>query len=164
MNTISHPRLRELLHYDPNTGVFTRRTDNKRGCRVGDISGSVNQDGYNYLMTDRRTYASHRLAWFYVYGVWPSYDIDHINGDKLDNRINNLRDAPTQINMQNERRPRKNNKAGLMGVHFRKDRNKWVAAVRVAGKSIRCGAFDNPEDAHKAYLEMKRKHHPGFNL
>jgi uncharacterized membrane protein len=115
-------------------------------------------------MVKKVNYRAHRICWFHTYGVWPTHDIDHINGDKSDNRISNLRDVPKSINIQNEKRARKNNASGLMGVVFRKDRNKWTATVRVNGKPKRLGSFSTPEEAHQAYLDGKRLYHPGFTL
>ena len=113
-------------------------------------------------MVDGKSYATHRLAWLYMTGQWPRDDIDHINGNKADNRFCNLRDVPKNFNMQNERMARANNAHGFMGVQFRKDRGKYVACLRVDGNVRRFGAFDTPEEAHVAYVEAKRKHHPGF--
>jgi len=150
---LTQSRLHEVLRYDPETGEFWKRVGTKH-----------NKTNYRYVMVDTVTYSEHRLAWFYMYGKWPSHDIDHINGLKDDNRISNLRDVPTFINMQNERAVRGNNKSGYMGVLYRKERNKWEAQIRVNGKSKRLGSFETPEEAHAAYLEAKRKFHPGFTL
>ena len=152
-------RLRELLSYDPDTGVFTRLVKRTTGG-----SGWADKQGYLQLCVGGKTYSAHRLAWLYMTGSWPVADIDHINGVKHDNRFANLRDVPELINMQNIRSPNKNNACGLMGVHWRKDRQCWVAQVRINGKAKRCGAFKTPEEAHEAYLAIKRQHHPGFLL
>lgn len=150
-------RLRELVSYDPETGLFTRiRKNTNSGC------GWPDKAGYFYLMVDSRTYAVHRLAWFYMTGNWPIGEIDHINSIRNDNRFCNLRDVDRVTNMQNERKARKNNKSGFMGVHWRADRSRWVANIRVDGKSIRLGSFKTAEEAEKAYVEGKRFHHPGF--
>ena len=151
--SISHSRLLESLKYDPETGEFSKR-----------VGAEHKRTGYRYVMVDNVTYPEHRLAWFYMTGEWPSHDIDHINGQKSDNRFSNLRDVPETLNAQNERRVRGNNKSGYMGVFFRKERGKWEAKIRINGKTKRLGSFTNPEDAHVAYLEAKRKHHPGFML
>jgi hypothetical protein len=152
-------RLQEFVSYDPNTGFFTRVVGNNRNTHAGDVAGTVHRTGYVYLMIDRKTYAAHRLAWFYMFGAWPANDIDHINGNKSDNRLANLRDLPTKLNCQNERSARKNNPTGLMGVQFRKGRQKWTATVRVEGKSYRLGSFSTAEEAHAAYIDGKRALH-----
>ena len=155
----SHAELLQHISYDPETGLFSRKVRRTNGK-----GGWLHKDGYVYIYAFGKTHAAHRLAWFYVTGEWPKLDIDHINGIKHDNRFVNLRDVETIVNSHNETRPRKNNPTGLMGVWFRKDRNKWVAAVRVRGRTFRLGSFSTPEDAHNAYLEGKRKHHIGFTL
>lgn len=158
---MSHPitaeRLRQLVDYNPETGIFTRKVRNTN-------SGSGWQDkaGYLYLMIDGKTYAAHRLAWLHTTGVWPTDEVDHLNGKRDDNRFENLRDTDRTVNMQNTLTVRKNNAVGLMGVHWRKDRSRWVASIRVEGKSTRLGAFKTPEEAAAAYLEGKRRYHPGF--
>lgn len=155
-------RLRELMHYCPESGVFKRLKQTTRGPH--NHVGTRHRTGYLYAMIDAKTYALHRLAWLYMTGKWPDNDIDHINGRSADNRFANLRDATTQTNMQNERRARKNNAYGLMGVQWRKDRQRFIAAIRVDGRLVRLGSFKTPQDAHAAYIEGKRRFHAGFVL
>lgn len=157
-------RLRELLKYDSHTGIFTRRTDNGRGMKVGDIAGSKHPDGYIYIYVDGANYAAHRLAWLYVHGRWPVGDLDHKHGKSAGNGITNLREATKKMNMQNERGPRSTNVSGYLGVHWRKDRKKWVAQLMVNGKHRRFGSFSTPEEAHAAYLAAKRMYHSGCTI
>lgn len=164
MTELTAARLRDLLAYDPETGSLTRLTTNNRGQNIGDPAGSIHHSGYMEVMVDRKNYRYHRVVWLHVHGTWPAGDIDHINGVKTDNRIANLRDVPEQINMQNEKRVRKNNASGFMGVHWRADRQRWVATVKVNGRAKRLGSFKTPEEAEFAYLEGKRNHHPGFTI
>ncbi|WP_230878255.1 HNH endonuclease signature motif containing protein [Burkholderia sp. 9779_493] len=111
-----------------------------------------------------RMYA-HRLAWFYVYGEWPSGDIDHIDGVRTNNAINNLRDVPRGVNMQNQRRARSNNRtSGLLGVTWHARRYRWCAQIQVDGKRKGIGYFDDAETAHQAYLDAKRKLHAGCSI
>lgn len=158
---LTQERLKELLSYNKTTGIFTRLTDNKRGRHIGDVAGNHHSDGYIYIYVDGETYAAHRLAWLYVHGQWPIGDLDHKYGQEAGNGIDNLREATHKTNMQNERRPRSNNKSGFLGVHWRKERQRWVAQLRVNGKSLRFGSFKTAEEAHSAYLAAKRKYHDG---
>lgn len=163
-------RLRELLHYDPETGVFTWRV--RRGMAVaGSVAGNLNRNGYVNIFVDGRQYKAHRLAWLFVYGEFPSADIDHINGVRNDNRIFNLRDVTTSVNMMNQRRARSDNKLGLLGVHVRtpekphyKISKPYRAIIYVSGKSVSVGDFATAEEAHAAYLEAKRRLHPTSEL
>lgn len=117
---------------------------------------------YWCITINRRRYFAHRLVWAYFNGAWPEHEIDHIDGDKLNNRIENLRDVPRRTNKQNTRRANRGN-AGLLGTHlFRNGR--WKASINVDGKNKHLGYFDTTQQAHIAYLEAKRLHHPGGTL
>lgn len=162
-------RLREVLDYGPETGVFTRRVRTAQCHQVGDradfVVGTGGQKGYYRVSLDGHRHLAHRLAWLHVYGKWPDGEIDHIDGDRGNNRIENLRDVPRQINAQNFRRATKRNKRGtLLGSSFHEQNHCWVARITVARKSIYIGSFDTEEQAHLAYLAYKRKHHIGCTL
>jgi hypothetical protein len=163
-STLTQERLKELLHYNRKTGVFTRLTDNGRGCHVGDIAGSHHRDGYIYIYVDGRNYAAHRLAWLYVRGRWPVGDLDHVHGQEVGNGIKNLREVPEQWNTQNERHPRRNNKSGFLGVYTRYDRDGYHAQLRINGKQCCLGIFDTAEEAYAAYVEAKRLYHAGCTI
>jgi hypothetical protein len=163
--TLTAERLRELLHYDPGTGAFTRKVDVKlRGERVaaskGDAAGYLT-DGYLLCRLDGRIYKCHRLAWLYVHGEWPKQQIDHINGVRNDNRIANLRDVSHQLNMQNIKTSR--GASGVLGVN-KNGRSGWQAKITVENKPLSLGTYRTPEAAHAAYLEAKRRLHPGNTL
>jgi hypothetical protein len=155
-------RLREVLSYDDETGVFTRKLAVK-GNATSDAVGTIGHKGYVVIGIDRRKYYGHRLAWFYIHGEWPEECIDHKNGVKSDNRLANLRSATPRINNQNHRRPSRRNTSGYLGVYRRKD-GKWVAQIKVDGKAIWIGSFDYPEKAAAAYIERKREVHIGGTL
>lgn len=138
---INNSRLRELLHYDPDTGIFTRKTS-RGGCKVNSHVGTANADGYLMVELDFRTYSLHRLAWFYVTNRWPENEIDHINGDRADNRLVNLREATHLQNSRNQGL-RKSNKSGVKGVSWEGRRSKWRASAMVSGKKIHLGYFDD---------------------
>lgn len=124
---LTQAKLKELLEYDPISGVF-RRKINIGGAKIGDIAGTDNGDGYMKIRVAGKSYKAHRLAWLYVMGRWPKNDIDHINGVRCDNRIINLREATRAENKQNTRKANSNNRTGLLGVMPRNGR-KFVNAL-----------------------------------
>lgn len=147
---ITQELLKEKLFYDPETGFFTHRKKTIRR-QAGDIAGR-NVHGYWKVGINKKEYPAHRLAWLYVYGYWPNNLIDHINGNPLDNRIENLRDVTHRENNQNLSYHRDGK---LWGASFHSDRGKWRARVRVDGKDIHLGYFDTELESHevsKQYL------------
>jgi hypothetical protein len=110
---------------------------------------------------DRKNYLGHRLAWFYVNGVWPVGDIDHINGNRSDNRIANLRDVAVSINRQNLGRATSRSKTGRLGVFFNTHGLPFRAAIHIHGRQIHLGNFATVEDASAAYVEAKTLLHAG---
>ena len=160
MNELDSTRLRELLQYDPETGIFTWAISRK-GCSIGTLAGNTNKvNGYQYICIDGYKHTSQRLAWVYVYGRLPNTEVDHINHNKLDNRISNLREVTRAENMQNLQKAR--NSSGFIGLTF--SRNRWVPSIRINGKKKYLGVYKTPEEAHHAYVEAKRKFHPFGNL
>lgn len=146
-------RLKSLLHYDPETGVFTRRVA-RTNAPAGSIAGSKRDDGYLTIYIGH-AYTSHRLAWFYFYDRWPASQIDHINGNRSDNRISNLREVTRSQNSQNIGGAYRNNvSSGLLGA-YRHEKGKWHARIQLNGKANSLGLFDTPEAAHAAYLAAK---------
>ena len=99
---------------------------------------------------------AHRLAWLYVHGVWPPHEVDHINGDRSDNRIANLRLATRQQNSENRHGAQSNSKTGLVGVSWHKRAGKWQAHIRVKGRTRYLGLFESTQDACMAYLQAKQ--------
>jgi hypothetical protein len=153
--TLTQERLRELLHYDPDTGQFTWRRS-VGPMKAGSRAGKRHHIGYIRIAIERRTYMAHRLAWLYIHGVWPQGITDHINRDRADNRIANLREATYTLNMANT--PiQKHNVSGFKGVVFRKDRKKWKASIRANGRYYYIGLFDTPEAAHDAYFAAAKR-------
>ena len=159
LSVLSLTKLKENLHYDPETGVFTRIKGNGRNVNIGDIAGS-NRSGYVLIWVNNSPYQAHRLAWLYMMGVMPIEFIDHINGDRSDNRFGNLREATHQQNRQNITKPQSNNTTGFLGVTYKTENEKYVASIRVDKKLKHLGYFTTPEEAHQAYLIAKRKFHP----
>ena len=154
-------RLREILHYDPDTGVFTWLNNNAgrgRVIKAGEPAGT--SGGHKYVRIGffgYRNYA-HRLAWLYVYGEFPKHNIDHVNGNGLDNRIANLRNATQGENTQNAS-IRSDNKSGFTGVHFHAKTGKWVSSIRANKCSHYIGIYPTKELAYEAYLAEKEKLH-----
>lgn len=154
-------RLRECLSYEPETGVFTRRASKYRSSRVGGVAGADNGWGYVQINVGGRLHRAHRLAWLYVYGVWPCGHLDHINGDRADNRIANLRKATRSQNNANTP-VRVNNKCGLKGVVYAKHAKRWRARLTVDRRQIHLGYFERAEDAQAAYAAAAQKHFGEF--
>lgn len=119
-------------------------------------------NGYIQIHVCGRLYYAHRLAWLNVHGAWPENMIDHIDGVKSNNRIANLRDVTSQTNCQNQHRAHSRNKTGLLGVQARGER--FFARILVDGHHTHLGTYDTPEEAHKAYVAEKRKHHAGSTI
>lgn len=159
---ITATKLREILFYDAASGEFTRLVKTAPVVSIGDIAGSIKPDGRCYISAGGRLHLAHRLAWLYVHGCWPHGDIDHIDGNPSNNRLSNLRDVPHAVNQQNRRQPMKNNQAKILGVWRHKDQ--WRAAVQVAGKRHYAGLFDTSEEAHAAYIALKRRMHVGCTI
>jgi len=150
-------RLRELLTYDPATGVFKWKTGGK-GRRPDLVAGGLHPVlGYWYIGVDRVKYPLHRVAWLYMTGEWPKEEIDHINGVRSDNRWSNLREATKGQNMQNLRKQR-GRTSRYMGVSWHQC-GRWVSYITVDGKRRHLGLFDDEEVAYEAHLQAKRKLH-----
>lgn len=153
-------RLRKLVIYEPESGAFSwqpqvSRHRAKHGSLA--IKGSSTCGGYKSFCVDGRHYQAHRLAWLYVHGAWPEQFIDHINGDRTDNRIANLRVVTRAENAQNRRTASKHSKTRLLGVT--PNWNKFMSRICVGGVDHYLGLFDTAEEAHKAYLDAKRRLH-----
>lgn len=153
-------RARELLHYDPETGILRWRI--RRGPkRAGSIATRSTSAGYIRVGLDCRTYYAHRVMWLMQTGEWPDKEIDHINGVRTDNRWANLRHATHAQNGRNRRRQR-DNTSGFTGVYLHKPTKRWRARINVAGKRISLGYHDTPELAHAAYAGATKAHYGEF--
>lgn len=141
--------LQELFSYDAVTGVFTRKVSTNNRARVGEIVGCLRPDGYLCTSIGGKLYQLHRLAWLYAKGAWPEGQIDHINGSRTDNRIENLRDVIHAVNGRNQKMA-STNKSGANGVHWFPSRKKWRAAITVNGKARHLGYFNTVEEASRA--------------
>lgn len=151
-------RLRELLHYDTDTGVFTWKVRAAPHRPAGSLAGSRHWEGYLRIKIEEREYLAHRLAFLYMKGAWPRNQVDHMDGNRANNRWSNLRDVTPTANMQNIRVARPHSSVGLLGVTRQKGR--FVARIRVGSDRKYLGGFDTAEEAHAAYVEAKRRFHP----
>ena len=151
-------RLKELFSYDPDTGIFTRRISTGRHGRhkVGEVAGT--KAIYWGMYVDGKRFVAHRLAWVYVYGRPPKEDIDHINQNKLDNRIANLREATRQQNMQNVT-IHKHNSSGFKGVCAHKPTKKWRAYIFNGYKQLHLGLFETIDKAVEARKAAEFQYH-----
>ena len=153
--------LKELLHYCPETGIFTR-ISSPRKRRIGVIKTcSNNGDGYFQIFLLGNMYLAHRLAWLYTNGSWPKAQIDHINMDRIDNRLSNLREA-TYVENQRNRGVRRDNMSGFKGVSFHKPMEKWRAQICINSKPKYLGFFTSPELASEAYEAAAKVIHGEF--
>lgn len=162
MNSFTAVQAREAFSYDPISGVISRTKKSNGRCAVGPIIARDNGDGYGRVtFLGCRVYL-HRLAWLLHYGDWPVCQVDHIDGDRTNNAIGNLRDVDYSANAQNLHGPKGNNK--FLGVSWDSNRNKFAASISVgprhAAKAIHLGRYKSAEQAHAAYLNAKAKYHP----
>ncbi|MCI0598744.1 MAG: HNH endonuclease [Beijerinckiaceae bacterium] len=157
---ITTERLREVLAYDPDTGVFTWRVARGRQS-AGPEAGSLDGRGYRQIRIDGRRYQAHRLAWLYMAGAWPKDEIDHVNMDCADNRFENLREATRSQNQANIR-AQSNNTSGFKGVCWHKRDRRWEAKIMVCGRKKHLGYFDTPKAAHAAYVAAAKLHFKEF--
>ena len=151
-------RILEVLKYTPETGVFVWKISTGKAI-AGRVAGQETKHGYVRITIDRRAYMAHRLVWACEHGSIPSFSIDHIDGNKKNNRIENLRQDPYKQNSQNIRTPGVRNTSGFLGVVLDKKSGKWRAFLRTNKKTKALGRFATPEQASEAYLSAKRIHH-----
>lgn len=145
-------RVNEVLHYDPDTGHFTWRLKTCRKTVVGKRAGALAGGSRRYIGIDGNKYHEHRLAFLIVTGSWPEGDVDHIDGDPSNNRWSNLRPASRTMNLGNQKR-RKDNRSGHKGVMWDSQKRQWYASIRRDNKKYHLGYFQDPAQAHKAYMD-----------
>lgn len=159
---LNYDQASQLLAYDPETGVLLWKVSNRRKIRAGDEAGGIKQnpiDGKRYLTVGilHRRYRAHRVAVLLMTGAFPAGEVDHINGNGLDNRWCNLRVVTRSENSRNMRRP-ENNKSGAIGVHWRADCRKWRAFIKIDGKQIQLGLFSDFNNAVAARKAAEASH------
>ena len=159
----SQEYLREIFDYDPTTGQLIRRVATSRRVKVGDVAGSaLKQNGYRHVCVHGTQYYIHRIIWKHQYGVDPSGQIDHISGDRDDNRLANLRDATWVDNGRNQKL-RATNTSGHMGVHHRASADTWWARIRVDGAIINLGSYATYDEAVAARQAAEIEHNFHIN-
>ena len=147
--------------YDQEAGQFVSR---RTGRLVGSVATRNKAKKYLELRPTGCRVLCHLAAWCYVFGDYPvGLQVDHIDGDEQNNRIANLRLVPVAQNAQNRRKASRNSKVGLLGVS-RVASGKFVSQISVSGTTHRLGQFLTPEAAHEAYVQAKRRLHPGCTL
>lgn len=153
----------DALEYHADSGSFTWRTHSKRS-NIGKLAGNIHNRGYWRIRIHGKTYLAHRLVWFFEHGEFPDSFLDHINGNRLDNRIENLRQANYELNAQNKRVAYKNNKCGFLGVRWSVTSKAWMASIKHKGVRTHLGVFKTPEEASAAYIAAKRRLHEGCTI
>lgn len=158
------PLLRELLDYDPDTGAFKWAVD-RSNVKAGTPTGCTAVNGYTIIRICGKAMLAHRLAWMHFYQEDPPKLIDHINGEKTNNRIKNLRAGDKVLNGQNQRKAQANNKSsGLLGVAYIRHIKKFAAYIDKDGRRQYLGWFADKNEAHAAYIEAKRELHEGCTI
>lgn len=163
-STLTAERACKVLAYDPKSGVIIRKVRQSSNAPAGSIAGNLSRSHSRIprrvVCIDGTQYLASRIAWLIHYGKWPDYDIDHINGDPLDNTITNLRDATRHDNLKNAAR-RTDNTSGITGVYWNVDRGKWQAQIGVDGRVLYIGLFSSIDQAIAARKRAEREH--GFH-
>jgi hypothetical protein len=144
---LTQEALKHILDYNPDTGLFVWKNPTGGRAKRNAIAGKTNSHGYRSIKINKKDYLAHRLAWFYVHGKWPANIIDHINGDKVDNRISNIRDTSLSVNNLNRK----------YAKGFSVVRKKFQAKMANGSKTIYLGSFDSADAAQLAYKTAKEK-------
>ena len=153
MNDITVDYLKEILNYNPDTGVFTWVKRTTRSDLLDKKAGSPHSSGYISISIHNQKKLAHRLAWLYMTGIWPINHIDHIDGNRVNNAFNNLRDVTRSENLHNVHKAKKNSKTKILGVSAHQ--GKWRMQIMINGVKVRISGFDTPEKAAEAYQKTK---------
>lgn len=157
---ITKSLISSVLSYNEKSGVFTRLKDNSRYWQAGDFAGTLSSKGYVVLsLGGSLKILAHRAAWILMTGENAPGQIDHIDGNKLNNAWSNLRVATNMQNCQNKKKARSDSVSGLLGAFYVKSKNKYDAYICVKGKRIYLGRYAAAKDAHEAYIKAKRELH-----
>lgn len=157
---ITSAELKSIVHYDPDTGVFTAVV-NRSKAKAGRPVGTLLSNGYLHIQIRGKFYKGHRLAWFYMMGEWPAEQVDHINGCRSDNRWSNLRPCSNAQNSLNRRKYR-NNSSSVTGVYWIKRSQRWAASIDIRGTRVSLGNFNVLADAATARRDAEKKYFGEF--
>lgn len=164
---LSPEEIRGLFDLNVETGELTWKATTSRGQHTQRAAGSSHRLGYRQVKTGKKSYLVHRVVWAIVYGEWPSKPVDHIDGNKANNAVANLRLVTAGQNMQNRAVKGVKTVSGLAGASYVpgtiRRRECWEARIKVNGVSKHLGRFKSPEDAHYAYITAKTQVHPYFS-
>lgn len=150
--------LKSKLLYNEETGLFIWKAGGKGIPKNKKVAGSYEKNRYHQIGINGRLYYGHRLAWLYMFGKFPANEIDHVNGNKHDNRIVNLRDVSTFINGHNRHKANKNNlSTGMLGARLDTRDGRYYAGIMINRKNISLGGFKTASEAHSAYLTASMK-------
>lgn len=153
---ITQTRLKEVLRYNPRTGIFIWAVSGKGISCKGAMAGCLTKEGYLRIRVDGHLYLAHRLAWLWVNGEFPMSSLDHRNCDKQDNRIRNLRLADKRLNTANTKK-REGCYSRFKGVTWSKQINRWLARICIGGKTKHLGSFGREEEAAACYQTEANK-------
>jgi hypothetical protein len=153
---LTFERANELFVYDPGSGLLFRKLSHGKPCEPRPMLTRDN-DGYIVVKADGRSYKAHRVAWLLAKGAWPEKMLDHIDGNRGNNRMSNLREVTRSQNQYN-RKVMGYALSGLKGASYNARDRKWQATIRIDGKSKNLGYFDTAEAAHLAYCEAASRH------
>lgn len=152
---LSYAVASEMIEYDYENNSLIWKIKRANYKKKGDVAGSFcKKTGYVKVALNNKTYLAHRLIWFLHYKNWPKNQIDHINGNRTDNKIENLREVTARQNSQNQVKHRKGK---LVGANYFKSRNKWASEIVIKRKRKFLGYFSTEEDAHNAYMKEVKK-------
>ena len=159
---ITQKELKELLHYNPETGVFTWLQKAASNTKIGSVAGCNHNCGYITIRVRGKLYLAHRLAWLYVAGEWPKKDVDHSDHIRNNNKWDNLLDTVHRVNAKNQSKF-KNNKSGVTGVHWNKNAKKWQSKITVNYKCIHIGYFTDKFESICARKSAENKYNFHIN-